>query len=191
MKSSDTYAVRRERAEVVGSQALKKDPQSVTPEGRALASPIQGVRERTLITHLDERGSLCEIFNPAWSFDDEPLAYVYQASILPGYVKGWVLHYEQCDRLFFAHGRLRLILFDGRKDSPSFGSINTFEGGELNRILIKIPEAVYHAVQNIGTTEAFYYNLPTKAYCHENPDKHRLPLDNDIIPYKFKNPRGG
>jgi dTDP-4-dehydrorhamnose 3,5-epimerase len=28
------------------------------------------------------------------------------------------------------------------------------------------------------------------AYDHANPDKYRLPLDTDLIPYKFENSRG-
>jgi len=29
-------------------------------------------------------------------------------------------------------------------------------------------------------------NMPTRQYNHENPDKYRLPLDTDLIPYDFK-----
>jgi dTDP-4-dehydrorhamnose 3,5-epimerase len=109
---------------------------------------------------------------------------------LCGYVKGWVVHLEQDDRLFFALGRARLVLYDGRQDSPTFKRLNRFESGDLNRALIRIPAGVYHAVRNVGAAEVFYYNMPTKPYRHENPDKFRLPLDNDIIPYKFRNVRG-
>src|SRR5258706_9185131 len=100
--------------EVVGIQKIVKDKPTVTREGRPLFEPIDGVRTRAAVTQVDERGSLCEMFSPAWGFDDAPLVYVYQASILPGYVKGWVVHLEQEDRLFFATGRVRLVLFDGR-----------------------------------------------------------------------------
>ncbi len=176
--------------EVIGIQSIVKDTASVTREGKPLYEPIDGVRVRPAVTHADERGTLCEIFNPAWSFDDAPLVYVYQASVLPGYVKGWVVHLEQDDRLFFPTGRVRVVLFDGRRNSPTFERLNRIETGEVNRVLLKIPAGVYHAVQNIGSTEVFYYNMPTKPYRHDDPDKFRLPLDNDIIPYKFRNARG-
>ena len=176
--------------EVVGIQKIVKDKPTVTREGKPLFEPIDGVRTRSAVTQVDERGSLCEMFSPAWGFDDAPLVYVYQASILPGYVKGWVVHLEQEDRLFFATGRVRLVLFDGRPNSPTFERLNRFETGELNRLLIRIPAGVYHAVHNIGSSEVFYYNMPTKPYRHDNPDKFRLPLDNEIIPYKIRNARG-
>jgi len=151
---------------------------------------IDGVRQRTAPTQVDERGTICEMFNPAWRFDDAPLVYVYQTSLLPGFVKGWVLHYEQDDRLFLSIGRLRVVLFDGRSNSPTYQALNRFEAGEMNRMLLRIPAGVYHAVENIGTTEAYFYNMPTQPYRHDDPDKFRLPLDNDFIPYKFKAARG-
>jgi dTDP-4-dehydrorhamnose 3,5-epimerase len=29
-------------------------------------------------------------------------------------------------------------------------------------------------------------NMPSQAYNHANPDKYRLPINNDYIPYKFE-----
>ena len=175
---------------VIGEAETLQDTQTVTPDGKPLFQLIDGVRERRAVTHMDERGTVCEMYDPAWGFDEAPLVYIYQATLLPGYAKGWVLHYEQDDRLFFATGRIRVVLFDGRSDSPTFGRLNQFETAELNRCVLRIPAGVYHAVHNIGTTEAFFYNMPTKPYRHENPDKFRLPLNNDLIPYTFHNVRG-
>ena len=180
----------RREVEVIGAERAVKDTQTVDPDGAPVFRVIDGVRQRIAVTHADERGTLCELFNPAWGFDDDPIVYVYQASVLPGYVKGWIVHYEQDDRLFFAIGRVRLVLFDGRTASPTFQTLNQFEAGELNRCLIRIPKGVYHAVENIGLSEAYYYNMPTRPYCHEDPDKLRLPLENEIIPYSFRHAKG-
>jgi dTDP-4-dehydrorhamnose 3,5-epimerase len=179
-----------DRSEICGDEQITKDKQTVTADGRPTFEPIEGVRFRPAVTQTDERGSVCEMFHTGWGFDDSPLVYVYQASLLPGYIKGWVLHLEQNDRLFFAIGRLRVVLYDGRKESPTYRRLNQFHVGELNRGLLLIPAGVYHAVQNIGPTEAFFYNMPTRPYRHEDPDKYRLPLDNEVIPYRFKNAKG-
>jgi dTDP-4-dehydrorhamnose 3,5-epimerase len=177
-------------SDIVAAEHVPRDSPSVTASGQSLVALIDGVRLRPLVTQVDERGTLCEMFNPAWGFDDTPLVYVYQVSLLPGRVKGWALHLEQDDRLFFAHGRLRVVLFDGRKASPSSRQINRLEVGELNRCLVRIPAGVYHAVHNIGETEAYFCNMPTAPYRHDHPDKFRLPLDNDVIPYRFEHVRG-
>ena len=45
-------------------------------------------------------------------------------------------------------------------------------------------------MKNIGQTEAVFINLPTRAYNHEDPDKYRLPLKNDLIPFSFDDAPG-
>jgi dTDP-4-dehydrorhamnose 3,5-epimerase len=50
---------------------------------------------------------------------------------------------------------------------------------------------VWHADHNIGTTDVIVVNFPTKPYEHANPDKYRLPLNTDLIPYSFGNVMGG
>ena len=89
-----------------------KDIQTVTPEGTSVAPLIDGVLIREARTIADERGTICEMYNPAWGFTEEPLVYVYQTTIRPR-------------------------------------------------------------------------RVTTRPYRHEDPDKYRLPLDTEEIPYKF------
>jgi dTDP-4-dehydrorhamnose 3,5-epimerase len=167
-----------------------RDKQTVTPDGERTESLIEGVMLRKIRPQPDERGEVCEIFSPAWNVLPEPLVYVYQATILPGYVKGWIVHREQEDRIFVSLGRLRIVLFDDRPDSPTFRQINQFTITERNRALLVIPRGVFHAVQNVGQAEAVFINMPTRPYSYENPDKYRLPLKNDLIPFEFEGFRG-
>jgi dTDP-4-dehydrorhamnose 3,5-epimerase len=113
------------------------------------------------------------------------MVYAYQSMVRPGKVKGWIVHRLQDDRLFVSLGTLRIVLYDARDGSPTQGRINEIFLGERNRAMIIIPRGVYHAVQNVGDTDAYFVNLPTRAYDHANPDKYRLPLDSDLIPYRF------
>ena len=45
-----------------------KDIQTVTPEGTSVAPLIDGVLIREARTIADERGTICELYNPAWGF---------------------------------------------------------------------------------------------------------------------------
>jgi dTDP-4-dehydrorhamnose 3,5-epimerase len=72
------------------TEALKKDRQTVTPEGKSVLPLIHDVHIRYAVTHPDERGTICEIYNPAWNFSDAPVVYVYQVTLRPRRVKGWV-----------------------------------------------------------------------------------------------------
>ena len=174
-----------EALDVVGLDATKRDAQTVTPQGDPVQKLLDGVCVRAAATHLDERGSVCEIYNPAWGFTDEPLVFVYQTTIRPGQTKGWVLHLEPDDRLFFSTGDVKVVLYDARPASSTFGQLNIHCFGETNRALLRIPRGVYHALQNVGQHDALFLNLPTRPYRHEDPDKYRLPLDTPEIPYRF------
>lgn len=163
-----------------------KDPSRVTPQGKEKQKLIDGVMVRMAVTHIDERGMLTEVFNPAWGFTDDPVVYVYQTGVQPGKVKGWVQHHLQYDRLFIMVGFVQIVLYDDRPDSPTYGQINQLYFSEQNRGMVTIPAYVWHAVQNIGTDMAYFLNLPSRPYDHENPDKYRLPLNTDQIPFSFR-----
>jgi dTDP-4-dehydrorhamnose 3,5-epimerase len=164
---------------------FKKDRQMVTPEGKSVVPLIHDVSVRYDITHPDESGTLCEIYDPAWNFSDAPLVYVYQVTIRPRRVKGWVVHYQQDDRMFVSQGTVKIVLYDPREGSATYGMLNELCVSEHNRGLVFIPRGVYHALQNVGTTDVLFINMPTRPYNHADPDKFRLPLNTDVIPYRF------
>ncbi len=167
------------------------DRQSVTPQGQSIQNLIDGVRVRLAVTHPDERGDLCEVYSTAWGFDEEPMVYAYFASVRPGQTKGWVKHLLQTDRLFFAIGSFRVVLYDDRPESPTYRKLNVLYFSDRKRGLVRIPPGVFHAVQNVGNVDASFINNPTRAYNHEQPDKYRLPLDTPLIPFKFAPTLGG
>jgi len=172
-------------AEIEGLEQTRKDVASVAADGTSLQELIDGVGVRRAPAHADERGTLCEIFDHRWGFTDDPLVYAYLATIRPGQVRGWVVHLEQNDRLFAYAGVLRIVLYDARSDSDTYGRLNVFHLGEHDRALVSVPAGVYHAVKNVGDREGAFINLPSQPYRHEDPDKYRLPLDNDVIPYRL------
>ena len=160
-----------------------RDPQTVTPAGERIEPTIDGVRVRPAIVQSDERGSVTEMYDPAWGFTEEPLVYVYETRVHPGQKKGWVVHFEQDDRLFFSYGSAKIVLYDARAGSPTNGLVQEVFLGTANRGLLRIPAGVVHAVVNVGPDELRFVNMPTSPYRHEAPDKYRLPADADAIPY--------
>jgi len=165
----------------------QQDQSTVTSEGSRKGRRIDGVRFRPAVTHVDERGQMCEINSDAWEFNRFLTPWVSMYSITPGMAKGWVVHREQDDRNFLAAGRVKWVLYDARVDSPTYQNLQEVVVTQFNRGLLIVPHGVFHAVQNIGADEAVIIDLPSVPYNHENPDKYRLPLNNDIIPYRFGN----
>src|SRR5262245_61859151 len=139
----------------------KKDVQTVTTDGESVAPMIDGVTIRPARTLPDDRGTICEVYNPAWGIDEEALVYVYQVTIRPNKIKGWVVHFEHDDRLFISQGTLKIVLYDDRVDSPTYRMVNECYLSEHNRGLIRIPRGVFHALQNVGDNDALFINMPT------------------------------
>jgi dTDP-4-dehydrorhamnose 3,5-epimerase len=105
-------------------------------------------------------------------------------------VKGWNLHRNHEDRYALLHAEMELVLFDPRPDSPTCGQVCRIVLSEHRRSLVNVPRNVWHADHNIGLKDVVVVNFPTIPYDHSNPDKYRLPIDTDLIPYSFHGARG-
>lgn len=171
-------------------QRALKDAQTVNSSGRSIAPLIDGVVIRPATTQADERGTLCEIYDPAWGIHSAPLVYVYQFTIRPGKVKGWHVHYLHDDRIFLSQGTVKVVLYDDRPNSPTYRMVNEIYRADHQRTVMTIPAFVFHAHHNVGSTDALFISMPTRAYNHADPDVYRLPVNNDMIPYRFE-PRIG
>jgi dTDP-4-dehydrorhamnose 3,5-epimerase len=162
-----------------------KEAASVTAAGESVAQLPAGVTFRPAVTHFDDRGSVCELFDPRWNWHPGPLVFTYMFTLRPGKVKGWGMHKLHEDRYFVLFGELEVVMYDAREDSPTRGLVAKVMLTEWNRRLMSIPTGVWHANHTPGSKDAVTINFPTKPYDHDSPDKYRLPLDTDQIPYKF------
>jgi dTDP-4-dehydrorhamnose 3,5-epimerase len=145
---------------------------------------IEGVMVKKLKVIPDERGRLMEILR----IDDEmykKFGQVYMTTAYPGVVKGWHYHKKQYDNMAVVKGMMKIVLYDGRRDSSTYGEINVFFAGEHDPVLIHIPPFVYHGFKCISQEEAIVVNTPTEVYDYREPDEFRVhPHDNDI-PYDW------
>jgi len=167
-----------------------KDEQTVRPDGTSVHQLPEGLTFRESPTHCDARGSIVELYDPRWNWHPDPLVYSYAFTIRPGMIKGWGMHKEHEDRYFVLIGEMEVILYDSRVESSTYGLVSQVVLSEYNRQLMNIPAGVWHAIRNIGVKDVVVINFPTTPYDHANPDKYRLPLDTDQIPFKFEDPRG-
>ncbi|MBI2472634.1 MAG: dTDP-4-dehydrorhamnose 3,5-epimerase family protein [Planctomycetes bacterium] len=145
---------------------------------------IDGVKIKKLKYIPDERGRLMEILRK----DDElfiNFGQVYLTTAYPGVVKAWHYHKIQTDYFAVIHGMMKIVLYDSRKDSPTFGQINEFIAGTYNPILIQIPPMVTHGFKCISEHEAIVINCPTEAYNYNTPDEYRMDPHSAEIPYSW------
>jgi hypothetical protein len=74
------------------------DEQTVTPEGESVQRVPEGVTFRDAVTHIDDRGTVTELFDQRWGWHKDPLVFTYAFTIRPGMIKGWGMHKEHEDR---------------------------------------------------------------------------------------------
>lgn len=159
-----------------------KDSQTVDQAGRELFGEIEGVEIVRLHPHADGRGSLTPFLSLADGFWRDPVVYAYSVLIRPGMIKGWGMHRIQTDRYFVPACRLRVVLYDGRTDSPTFERYQQLWFSEASGGLVRIPPGVWHADQNWGDGDALLMNFPTRPYDARDPDKYRVdPHGGEIL----------
>ena len=61
-------------------------------------------------------------------------------------------------------GLVKVVVFDGRLDSPTNGRVNEFVVSEKNPGLLIVPPNLYHGWKNIGPTDAIIINMPDAMY---------------------------
>ncbi len=169
-----------------------KDQQSITSDWVFTHQKmIDGVKLREVKNVPKEGGLLVEVFRKDWSLDIGPVDQVFQVTLNPGAVSAWHAHEVTTDRLFVNHGAMKIVLYDARQGSPSYGWINTFLLGSARPGLLIVPPKVWHGVQNLSNEPSSILNLVDQAYRYEDPDHWRLPADSPEIPYDFGWKPGG
>jgi dTDP-4-dehydrorhamnose 3,5-epimerase len=160
-------------------------------DGRLRDTGIDGVLVERPVRHVDHRGSLFEVVSHGHPFWTEPIVHSEWVVSSPGMIKGWGMHMESDDRYVVGAGRLRVVLYDGRTESPTYRRVAQFHFGDLSPGWLRIPRGVWHASQNYGETDAIFVNHPTEPYDYANPDKYRLdPYDTSQIDFDWT-VRGG
>jgi dTDP-4-dehydrorhamnose 3,5-epimerase len=150
---------------------------------------IHGVTVKNLRLISDERGNLMEILRS----DDKEFSkfgQVYVTTAYPGVVKAWHCHKLQDDNMTALKGMVKIVLYDGREDSPTKGITNEFFIGDHNHILLHIPRFVWHGFKCISDNEAMIVNVVTECYNYDKPDEYRKSPHGSDIPYDWSRKDG-
>jgi dTDP-4-dehydrorhamnose 3,5-epimerase len=166
-------------------QGARKDTQLVTSEWQRIQKGINGVVVREVLHVPRDHGVITELFRPEWDPTGLPVVHVYQSRLFPAAIGAWSCHVKSVDRLFVNQGHLKIVLYDDRDESSTFGQLMELHVGDARPAFLVIPVGVWHGLQNLGPSEALMLNFPTRAYDYADPDHYRLPWDSPEIPYSW------
>ena len=126
---------------------------------------IEGVQVIPLKQILDERGKVMHMLRC-----DAPhflnFGEIYFSFVYPGAIKAWHLHETMVLNYAVPFGNIKLVIYDGREESATYGKIQEIFLGADNYNLVVIPAMVWNGFKGIGTIvcpnqDRFYQNNRT------------------------------
>lgn len=143
---------------------------------------IQGIKIVKLKQVCDERGKVMHMLRCNDKHFDK-FGEIYFSVVNPGKIKGWHRHKKMCLNYAVPVGKIKLVLYDDRKDSPTKGEIQELLIGEESYCLIKIPPMIWNGFQGVGARPSYVANCATIP--HSPKEIERLDSYNSSIPYKW------
>ncbi len=143
---------------------------------------IQGVSLRPLKQIPDERGKVMQMLrrDDPWF---ERFGEIYFSLVYPSVVKGWHLHKVMTLNYAVITGRIKLVLYDEREQSPTRGELQEIFSGEDSYCLITVPPNVWNGFKGLGVQPAVVANCSTDP--HYPSEIVRLDPFSDRIPYDW------
>ena len=126
---------------------------------------IDGIVARPLQQHSDSRGWLAELFRADELSPDLTPAMAYVSVTHPRIGRGPHEHLEQTDLFgLLGPGDFRVIMWDNRENSPTYGHRKAIVCGESNPVLLIIPPGVVHGYINVSDKNAWVVNFPNRLF---------------------------
>jgi dTDP-4-dehydrorhamnose 3,5-epimerase len=163
--------------------------------GKIIAKPnspdlIEGILIEPLQIYPDDRGFFCELARLGKGLaskmlpDEQRKIQVSLTLTYPGTIKAIHYHSEQSDLWAPVSGMVQVFLYDLRRNSSTFGAINTIFAGRFQPWEILIPPGVAHGYKALGVEPIQLLYFTDR---HYNPaDELRLPYDHPDIAYDWE-----
>lgn len=139
---------------------------------------INDVVINDLITHADSRGFFREI----WRFAEEEYGSEFKegkgqlshSQASSGVIKGWHGHIWQSQLNYVVSGKLKVVLFDNRKNSSTYQNFQEIYINDKNRVVYYFPKGVLHGYECLeGPMNIIYFTSGS----YDLDDEIRIPLN--------------
>ena len=107
---------------------------------------IDGVKIVALKTHEDNRGFFREIFRFSEQFKDLPVGQLSHSLVKEGTLKAWHGHVDQSQWNYVVFGKIKVVLYDNRKESFTYKEVMEFVVGDIDKsVAYFFPPGVLHS----------------------------------------------
>lgn len=143
---------------------------------------INGVKIIKKNVIADDRGKILHMLK-ASDENFQKFGEIYFSYVFPNKIKAWHIHKRMTLNYVAAYGKIKLVLYDDRKNSNTFGKVQEIYLSNENHLLVSIPPLIWN-----GFTSADD-NLAVLANCSDIPhDKNeilRLDYNDPKFPYNW------
>jgi dTDP-4-dehydrorhamnose 3,5-epimerase len=143
---------------------------------------IEDVLIHPLRQIADERGKIMHMLRRDDPHFDE-FGEIYFSTIYAGVVKGWHIHKAMTLNYAVVAGTIKLVLYDDRKTSSTYGELMEIFLSESNYALVKIPPKIWNGFKGVGNQPAIVANCASLP--HDPEEIERLDPFNNHIPYDW------
>ena len=151
-----------------------------------------GVKTLKPKINSDDRGFVTEVFRTDWAefFDGIIPKQLNLSDSKPGTIRAWHKHTRnQTDYFLVKKGKVKICIFDGEKESKTFGKLVEIvvSGDEFK--IVKVPGHFWHGTKTLSDIPSETIYFLTNLYDYDNPDEERLDWnDPSIIDPKTQKP---
>jgi len=143
---------------------------------------IDGIKVTPLKQIVDERGKIMHMMrNDSKIF--EKFGEIYFSTVNPGFVKAWHLHKENTLNYVCIKGKVKLVLFDDRKDSSTKGKYQELTLSPEDYFLVTIPPYIWNGFKGLSNSDSIIANCMTMPH-NEKEMLRKDPLDKSFT-YKW------
>lgn len=108
---------------------------------------------------------------------------IYFSTVHAGAVKAWHRHRAKTVNLAVPLGCARVVVYDPRQHSTTFGKVDVVDLGADNYQLLTVPPGLWYGFKGIGQGTTLVANCATLPFDPSEGD--RLPADAQEIPFKW------
>ena len=159
-----------------------KDKQTATAKGVIYRNPLHGSEIKEVTNLITANGMTAELFRSDWNLIRENVEHIIHVVMRPGAISAWHMHEKRNDCIFVMETTIRIVLYDGRRDSPTYEKVSVILSSRMRPATVTIPAGVWHGFENLEQSSSGFLNFATRMYDYQNPDEWRLPPDTTEIP---------
>ncbi len=143
---------------------------------------IDGIQIHPLRRIPDERGTILHMLK-ASDEHFQSFGEIYFSTVYPGVIKGWHIHTRMTLNYAVPSGRIKMVLYDDRAESPTKGEVQEIFLGADHYALVIVPPLIWNGFKGMGTEPAIVANCATIP--HDPGEIQRLDPFDPAIPYDW------